>query len=159
MFFQATWQHFFNSTSPIKPFLSWECDNESRYSVDWKIRKEFYFLFFIFFSYSSELQKASKSKWKRQTKTAVGSGLFPKFPAPTRQLAATREGGFLMDFLNALWSIWGFFVGISVGLVVGYFLFIYFKPSDVKVCCYRFNRDIWTLVIFVCVDDVAGTWD
>ncbi|XP_023512910.1 synaptotagmin-1-like isoform X1 [Cucurbita pepo subsp. pepo] len=37
-----------------------------------------------------------------------------------------------MDFLNALWSIWGFFVGISVGLVVGYFLFIYFKPSDVK---------------------------
>ncbi|XP_022943990.1 synaptotagmin-1-like isoform X5 [Cucurbita moschata] len=37
-----------------------------------------------------------------------------------------------MDFLNVLWSIWGFFVGISVGLVVGYFLFIYSKPSDVK---------------------------
>lgn len=37
-----------------------------------------------------------------------------------------------MGFLNALWSTCGFFVGISVGLIVGYFFFIYFKPSDVK---------------------------
>ncbi|KAA0045733.1 synaptotagmin-1-like [Cucumis melo var. makuwa] len=37
-----------------------------------------------------------------------------------------------MGFLNALWSICGFSLGISAGFIVGYFFFIYFKPSHVK---------------------------
>ncbi|CDO96921.1 unnamed protein product [Coffea canephora] len=37
-----------------------------------------------------------------------------------------------MGFLSTLLSLCGFGVGVSSGLVVGYFLFIYFQPTDVK---------------------------
>ncbi|MCD7470856.1 hypothetical protein HAX54_011040 [Datura stramonium] len=37
-----------------------------------------------------------------------------------------------MGFLGSLLGIFGFGVGISIGLVVGYFLFICFEPRDVK---------------------------
>lgn len=37
-----------------------------------------------------------------------------------------------MGFLGSLLGILGFGVGISIGLVLGYFLFIYFEPRDVK---------------------------
>ncbi|KGN61930.1 synaptotagmin-1 isoform X1 [Cucumis sativus] len=37
-----------------------------------------------------------------------------------------------MGFLNALWSICGFSLGISAGFILGYFFFIYFKPTEVK---------------------------
>ncbi|XAR59834.1 hypothetical protein NMG60_11015816 [Bertholletia excelsa] len=37
-----------------------------------------------------------------------------------------------MGFFSTLLGFMGFGVGVSAGLVVGYFLFIYFQPSDVK---------------------------
>lgn len=37
-----------------------------------------------------------------------------------------------MGFLGSLLGILGFGVGVSIGLIVGYFLFIYFEPRDVK---------------------------
>ncbi|XP_010270400.1 PREDICTED: synaptotagmin-3-like [Nelumbo nucifera] len=37
-----------------------------------------------------------------------------------------------MGFLSSLLGILGFGIGIPVGLLVGYFLFIYFEPRDVK---------------------------
>ncbi|XP_058090930.1 synaptotagmin-2-like [Magnolia sinica] len=37
-----------------------------------------------------------------------------------------------MGILSALFGFCGFGVGISVGLIAGYFLFIYFQPNDVK---------------------------
>lgn len=39
----------------------------------------------------------------------------------------------LMGFLSTVFGFCGFGVGISAGLVIGYFFFIYFQPSDVKV--------------------------
>jgi len=38
-----------------------------------------------------------------------------------------------MGFFSTIFGFFGFGVGISIGLVVGYFLFIYFQPTDVEV--------------------------
>ncbi|WOL18585.1 synaptotagmin-2 [Canna indica] len=37
-----------------------------------------------------------------------------------------------MGFVSTVLSFFGFGIGLSVGILVGYFLFIYFQPSDVK---------------------------
>ncbi|KAI8548957.1 hypothetical protein RHMOL_Rhmol07G0313900 [Rhododendron molle] len=37
-----------------------------------------------------------------------------------------------MGFVSTVMGFFGFGVGISIGLVIGYYLFIYFQPSDVK---------------------------
>ncbi|KAJ1411687.1 putative synaptotagmin-2 [Sesbania bispinosa] len=37
-----------------------------------------------------------------------------------------------MGFFGTIFGFFGFGIGISIGLVVGYFLFIYFQPTDVK---------------------------
>lgn len=37
-----------------------------------------------------------------------------------------------MGFFSSILSFFGFGIGISIGLVIGYFLFIYFQPTDVK---------------------------
>lgn len=42
-----------------------------------------------------------------------------------------REGA--MGFFGTVLGFFGFGCGISVGLVIGYYLFIYFQPVDVKV--------------------------
>lgn len=38
-----------------------------------------------------------------------------------------------MGFVSTALGLCGFGVGLSAGIVIGYFLFIYFQPSDVKV--------------------------
>jgi hypothetical protein len=38
-----------------------------------------------------------------------------------------------MGFFSTILGFCGFGVGISTGLTIGYYLFIYFQPSDVKV--------------------------
>ena len=38
-----------------------------------------------------------------------------------------------MGFFSTIFGFFGFGIGITVGLVIGYFLFIYVQPSDVKV--------------------------
>lgn len=38
-----------------------------------------------------------------------------------------------MGFLSTILGLWGFGVGTSIGLVIGYYMFIYFQPTDVKV--------------------------
>lgn len=43
------------------------------------------------------------------------------------------SGGFVMGFVSSILGLFGFGVGISIGLLVGYFFFIYFESSDVKV--------------------------
>lgn len=38
-----------------------------------------------------------------------------------------------MGFISTIMGFCGFGVGISAGLVIGYYMFIYFQPTDVKV--------------------------
>ncbi|RRT79105.1 hypothetical protein B296_00013165 [Ensete ventricosum] len=38
-----------------------------------------------------------------------------------------------MGFLSSLLGFLGFGTGIGVGLLIGYYFFIYFQPTDVKV--------------------------
>lgn len=38
-----------------------------------------------------------------------------------------------MGFFGTILGFFGFGVGISIGLVVGYFLFIYVQPNNVEV--------------------------
>ena len=38
-----------------------------------------------------------------------------------------------MGFVSSLLGFFGFGVGVWGGVVVGYYLFIYFQPTDVKV--------------------------
>lgn len=45
-------------------------------------------------------------------------------------------GGFEMGFFSSLFGFCGFGVGISVGIVIGYYLFMYHQPIDVKVIFY-----------------------
>ncbi|XP_042993103.1 synaptotagmin-2-like [Carya illinoinensis] len=40
--------------------------------------------------------------------------------------------GFEMGFFSTILGFWGFGVGTSIGLVIGYYMFIYFQPTDVK---------------------------
>lgn len=49
-----------------------------------------------------------------------------------------KSGWKRMGFFSALFGFLGFGVGVSAGLVIGYYLFIYFQPSDVKVCACSF---------------------
>lgn len=39
-----------------------------------------------------------------------------------------------MGLLSSILGFFGFGLGTSIGLVAGYYMFIYFQPSDVKVC-------------------------
>ena len=38
-----------------------------------------------------------------------------------------------MGIVSTILGFCGFGVGISIGLLIGYYLFIYFQPTDVKV--------------------------
>lgn len=38
-----------------------------------------------------------------------------------------------MGFFSTILGLCGFGIGISMGLVIGYFLFVYLQPNDVKV--------------------------
>lgn len=38
-----------------------------------------------------------------------------------------------MGILSFITGICGFGVGTSIGLVIGYYMFVYFQPTDVKV--------------------------
>jgi len=38
-----------------------------------------------------------------------------------------------MGFVSSILGFFGFGFGVTGGLVIGYYLFIYFQPSDVKV--------------------------
>lgn len=41
-----------------------------------------------------------------------------------------------MGFVSSVLGFFGFGIGVSAGILIGYFLLIYFHPSDVKVCCF-----------------------
>ena len=43
------------------------------------------------------------------------------------------ELGFEMGIVSTVLGFSGFGVGVSAGLVIGYYLFIFFQPTDVKV--------------------------
>ena len=38
-----------------------------------------------------------------------------------------------MGFVSSVMGFFGFGIGITIGLVIGYYLFIYFQPRDAKV--------------------------
>lgn len=38
-----------------------------------------------------------------------------------------------MGILSSILGFCGFGIGTSIGLVIGYYMFIYFQPTDVKV--------------------------
>jgi Ca2+-dependent lipid-binding protein len=37
-----------------------------------------------------------------------------------------------MGFFSSILTFFGFGIGITIGIVIGYYLFIYFQPTDVK---------------------------
>lgn len=39
----------------------------------------------------------------------------------------------LMGFLSPIFGFFGFSAGVSIGVFLGYYLFIFFQPTDVKV--------------------------
>lgn len=43
-----------------------------------------------------------------------------------------------MGIISTVLGVFGFGIGISIGLVIGYFVFIYTQPTDVKVCFFSF---------------------
>lgn len=47
-----------------------------------------------------------------------------------------------MGFFSTVLGFCGFGVGISIGLVAGYFLFIYFQPTDAKVLSFSSFLDL-----------------
>lgn len=51
--------------------------------------------------------------------------------------------GFEMGIVSTVLGFSGFGVGVSAGLVIGYYLFIFFQPTDVKV--------IISVSVFFCV--------
>jgi hypothetical protein len=59
---------------------------------------------------------------------------------------------FIMGIVSTMLGVVGFGWGLSLGLVVGYFVFIYFQPNDVKVmrCCYSLS-----VSVFLCVSSSA----
>lgn len=60
-----------------------------------------------------------------------------------------------MGVLSTIFGFCGFGVGISSGLVIGYFLFIYFQPTDVKVIKFlKLVQSYYFLkCVFVCCTD------
>lgn len=38
-----------------------------------------------------------------------------------------------MGILSSILGFFGFGIGTSIGIVIGYYMFIYFQPTDVKV--------------------------
>lgn len=44
-----------------------------------------------------------------------------------------------MGFFSTVLGFCGFGFGVAIGLVAGYFIFIYFQPSDVKVISILFG--------------------
>lgn len=38
-----------------------------------------------------------------------------------------------MGVLTTIMGFFGFGIGITIGLIIGYYMFIYFQPTDVKV--------------------------
>ena len=56
-----------------------------------------------------------------------------------------------MGLLSSILGFFGFGLGTSIGLVAGYYMFIYFQPSDVKVCVsFHFCCDfcLWKILCF-----------
>lgn len=39
-----------------------------------------------------------------------------------------------MGIISTIMGVFGFGIGVTIGLVIGYFLFVYYQPTDVKVC-------------------------
>jgi hypothetical protein len=42
-----------------------------------------------------------------------------------------------MGLLSTIFGFFGFGIGISIGLISGYFLFIYIQPTHVQVLCIK----------------------
>ncbi|MQM11634.1 hypothetical protein Taro_044540 [Colocasia esculenta] len=53
---------------------------------------------------------------------------FPSLAVPKPRGQAVAE----MGFVSTLMGLCGFGMGVSAGVVIGYFMFIYFQPTDVK---------------------------
>ncbi|MFS7937486.1 hypothetical protein Hanom_Chr05g00428131 [Helianthus anomalus] len=47
-----------------------------------------------------------------------------------------RTSGVRMGIVSAIAGTFGFGIGVSIGLVMGYYFFIYFQPTHVEVCLY-----------------------
>jgi hypothetical protein len=43
-----------------------------------------------------------------------------------------------MGLLSTIFGFFGFGIGISIGLISGYFLFIYIQPTHVQVCMFDY---------------------
>lgn len=59
-----------------------------------------------------------------------------------------------MGIVSTILGFCGFGVGISIGLLIGYYLFIYFQPTDVKVSFFFlsviFSSPSHTYFVFDC---------
>ncbi|KAI8539790.1 hypothetical protein RHMOL_Rhmol09G0210300 [Rhododendron molle] len=78
--------------------------------------------------------------WRSSTGSATGVGKSGLELRTRRCCRPQFRGGFVRawrqgrerDFVSTVIGFFGFGVGISIGLVVGYYLFIFFQPSDIK---------------------------
>lgn len=59
-----------------------------------------------------------------------------------------------MGLLSSILGFCGFGLGTSIGLVIGYYMFIYFQPADVKVGFY-----FPVLVLSVCGKSSVSSMD
>ncbi|MQL99449.1 hypothetical protein Taro_032165 [Colocasia esculenta] len=59
-----------------------------------------------------------------------------------------------MGFLNTLLGILGFGIGLSFGLLVGYFIFIYFEPTDVKEPVVKQLQELDTKTLRLLLPDI-----
>lgn len=75
-----------------------------------------------------------------------------------------RSWGFEMGIVSTVLGFSGFGVGVSAGLVIGYYLFIFFQPTDVKVIifisvylCLCMYMMLWfaCIVHFLCLEFVG----
>lgn len=71
-----------------------------------------------------------------------------------------------MGFFSTIFGFCGFGVGISMGLMIGYYLFIYFQPSDVKAkffylyvsCIQLFCSSFFLFVFMDCLCSSFSIW-
>lgn len=58
-----------------------------------------------------------------------------------------------MGIISTIMGVFGFGIGIAIGLVIGYFLFVYLEPADVKVSIFPsqflFSAFRWYLFLFI----------
>jgi hypothetical protein len=63
-----------------------------------------------------------------------------------------------MGILSSILGFCGFGVGTSIGIVIGYYMFIYFEPTDVKVSVFLLSFFVFSHVFSVVLHFLGFVW-